>query len=198
MGKAAAPARNRETTRGAILQATSELISEKGVDGFSISEVATRGKINRALIYHYFQNRENLIFETIRYIVIQYEAMTSGTGADPIERSTRMHIEHPEISRFLFHLLLNGQPMPRLSSRLLKGIEDLEKIKDAAGPSLPIDPTFAVMAAWLVQISWSIARDEIARQFGMSVEEADQRLIDQLRRGADVMAGARTQPPETR
>jgi AcrR family transcriptional regulator len=198
MGKAAAPARNRETTRSAILQATSELISEKGVDGFSISEVATRGKINRALIYHYFRTRENLIFETIRYIVQQYEAMAGGSGADPIEQSARMHIEHPEISRFLFHLLLNGQPMPRISSRLLNGIKDLEAIKQAAGPSLPIDPPFAVMAAWLVQLSWSIAREEIARQLGMSVEEADQRLIDQIRRGADVMAGARPPVTETR
>jgi len=195
----AAPSRSRETTRNAILEATSQLISEKGVDGFSISEVAGRGKINRALIYHYFQNRDNLIFETIRHIVQRYEAMNESTGADPLERSARMHIEHPEISRFLFHLLLNHQPLPRLSSRLLEGIRTLEGMKaQAGGGELAIDPTFAVMAGWLIQISWSIAREEIARQFGMAVEEADQRLIDQMRRGADLMAGMRMPPTETR
>ena len=198
MGKGAAPARNRNATRNAILEATSQLIDEKGVDGFSMSEVGTRGKINRALIYHHFQNRDNLVFETIRFIVQRYETLSVGSGTDPLERSARMHIEHPEISRFLFHLLLNGQPIPRLSSRLLNGIRDLEAMKQAADPSLPLDATFAVITAWLIQISWSIAREEIARQFGLSVEEADERLVAQMRRGADLMAGARSQTTETR
>ncbi len=181
MGTGAAPARNREATRNAILEATSQLIAEKGVDGFSMSAVAERGKINRALIYHYFQNRDNLVFETIRFIVQRYEEMNEGSGADPLERSVRMHIEHPEISRFLFHLMLNGQPMPRLSSRLLDAIKALEAAKETQGTESTLDPTFAVITGWLVQISWSFARNEVARQFDITVEEADDRVISQMR-----------------
>ena len=198
---AAAPTRNREATRNAILEATSQLISEKGVDGFAMSEVAERGRINRALIYHYFQNRGNLVFETIRYIVQRYEAMNEDSGEDPLERSIRLHIEHPEISRFFFHLLLNGQPIPRLSSKLMDRIRMLEKMKAQSGGKLDLDPVFTVVSGWLVTISWSFARDEIARQFGLSVEEADRRLIGQLRLSADMLGrsgvGLVSEPPET-
>jgi AcrR family transcriptional regulator len=196
--KAARSGRNREATRNTILEATSQLIAEKGLSGFTMSEVAARGRINRALIYHYFQNRDNLVFETIRHVVHHYEAMNEGAGTDALERSARMHIEHPEISRFLFHLLLDGQPIPRLSSRLLSGIRDLEAMKQQAGRALAIDPTFAVMSSWLIQISWSIARGEISRQFGLTPEEADQRLIDQMRRAVDLLAGTRSSSSETR
>ncbi len=195
---AAVPSRNRDATRGAILEATSQLISEKGVDGFSISEVAQRGKINRALIYHYFQSRDNLVFETIRFIVQRYEAMNEGSGTEPVERTTRMHIEHPEISRFFFHLMLNGQPIPRLSSKLLERIQRLEAIKEKSGGKLKIDPTFSVISGWLVQISWSFAREELARQFGIPVEEADKRLIAQLRGTADLLTASLPSTPEAR
>lgn len=190
MGKGAAPARNREATRNAILEATSQLIAEKGVDGFAMSEVAQRGKINRALIYHYFQNRDNLVFETIRFIVQRYEAMNEGSGTDALERSVRMHIEHPEISRFFFHLMLTGQPIPRLSSRLLEAIRNLEELKKQSGGKLTIDPTFAIMSAWLIQISWSFARNEIARQFNLTVEEADERLLAHLRGTAKLVSSS--------
>ena len=197
-GKTAAPSRNREATCNAILEATSQLIAEKGVDGFAISEVAVRGQINRALIYHYFQNRDNLVFETIRHIVHRYEAVAEGSGADPLERSIRMHIEHPEIARFFLQLMLTGKPIPRLSSRLLDAIKNLEAAKAASPVQFALDPTFAVMCAWLVQISWSFARDEIARQFGLSVEEADRRLIAQMRTMSKLVTAALSPSPETR
>jgi len=198
---AAAPARNREATQNAILLATSELIAEKGVDGFSMSEVAERGKINRALIYHYFKSRDNLVFETIRYIVQRYEELNAASGSDPLERSVRMHIEHPEISRFFFHLMLNGRPIPRLSSRLMERIQALEELKTHSSGGPQLDPIFAIVSAWLIQISWSFARDEIARLFNMSLEEADDRLIKYLRASAlqlGASAGAIESPSQTR
>src|SRR3990172_12555243 len=121
-----ASARKREATCNAILGATSQLIAEKGVDGFTMSEVATRGKVNRALIYHYYHDRDNLIFETVRHIANRYDEIRSTRG-DDIEQNLRMHIEHPEIGRFFFHLMLTGKPLPRLSRRLASAIEELEK-----------------------------------------------------------------------
>jgi len=187
--KAAAPGRNREATRNAILEATSQLIAEKGVDGFTMSEVAARGHINRALIYHYFQNRDNLVFEAIRHIVRLYEAVGEGSGTDPLERSIRLHIEHPEIARFLLQMMLSGRPIPRLSSRLLDAIKELEELKAAAAPGSSFDPTFAIIIGWLVQLSWSCGREEIARLLGLSVAEADRRLIEGVRRSSQLIRG---------
>jgi AcrR family transcriptional regulator len=192
------PVRNRDATRNAILSATSELIAEKGVDGFAMSEVATRGNINRALIYHHFKNRENLVFESIRHITHRYEAVGEGTGADPLERSTRMHIDHPEIARFIFHLLLNGQPLPGLSTRLVDAIEGLERANASDATPSPIDPQLAVIGGWLLQLAWSVSHHEMARLLGITVEEADERMIAHLGRMSRVTRGSLISASETR
>ncbi len=182
-----ASARKREATCDGILDAASQLIAEKGVDGFTMSGVAERGKVNRALIYHYYHDRDNLIFETIRHIVRRYDNVTPAGGGDALEQSIRMHIEHPGIARFFFHLLLTGKPLPRLSQRLLNTITELEKLKAEHAPNSRFDPAMGVIGGWLVQLSWSFARDEIARQLGVSVQEADERLIAHLRYNAEMV-----------
>lgn len=177
-----APARKREATRGAILETTGLLVAEKGTDGFTISEVAQRSGINRALIYHYFRDRDNLVFETIRHLLSRYEQLRPAVSQDAIERDVRMHIEHPEIGRFFFQMLLSGRPLPGLSGRMLAAIDDLERIRDEHAPNSSFDPTFAIIAATLVQLAWPFARDEMARHIGITVEEADERFIAQLKR----------------
>ncbi len=186
---APAPISKRDVTRNAILDATSQLVAEKGVDGFTMTDVAERGRVNRALIYHYFHDRDTLLFETIRYIVVRYNEIAAAPGGDPVERDLRMHIDHPEIGRFLFHLMLTGKPIPRLSSRITTAIEDLERLKAAMRPDSSIDPTFSIMTGWLVQLAWSCARDEIARLLDLPVEEADRRFIANVRSASTAVRG---------
>lgn len=164
-----------------MLDATSQLIAEKGVDGFTISDVAERGKVNRSLIYHYFHNRDNLVFETIRLIVDRYDAVRSSPEGDELEQSIRMHIEHPQIARFFFHLMLGGKPLPKLSRRLTNAIAEVDRLKAEHAPGSTLDPTFAVITGWLVQLSWSCGREEIARLLGLSVEDADRRFLAHMR-----------------
>jgi AcrR family transcriptional regulator len=190
--QASSPAstRKREATCNAILDATSQLIAEKGVDGFSMSDVAVRGKVNRALIYHYYHNRDNLIFETIRYIANRYDEIRSARGEDSLDQNIRLHIEHPEIARFFFHLMLTGKPLPKLSRRITSAIEELEQLKVAAAPESSFDPTFAVITAWLVQLAWACGREEIARLLDLPVEEADRRFIANMHTARNRVAPA--------
>ena len=188
-GEPSASARKREATCNAILEATSQLIAEKGVAGFTMSDVAGRGHVNRALIYHYYHDRENLIFETIRHIVNRYDEIRSARGEDPVEQNIRMHIEHPEIARFFFHLMLTGKPLPKLSRRIVSAIEELDRLKAATAPGSSFDPTFSIIIGWLIQLAWSCGREDIARLLGLSVAEADQRFIEGVRRSAQVIRG---------
>ena len=183
---ASALARKRQATCDAILDATSKLIAEKGADGFTISEVAERGRINRALIYHYFRNRDNLILEAIRHVVDRYEGIRPTEGSEAIARSTRMLIEHPEVGRFFFQMLLSGQPLPGLSTRIFQAIEDLETIRRAQAPESGLDPAFAIVSAAMLELAWSFARGEIARHLEITPEEADQRFIAHMKRTAIV------------
>jgi AcrR family transcriptional regulator len=177
-------ARKREASCNAILTATGQIIAEKGVDGFTISEIAQRAKINRALIYHYFRNRDNLVFEAINFVFSRYEPFEPEAGAEGLERSVRMHIEHPEVSRFFIQMLLKGSPLPALGERMTSAVEALERFKREDPSQAAIDPTFLVIVFVLAQISWAFARQEIARLLEISVDEADERFIAQLQRAA--------------
>lgn len=49
-----------QNTRKKILQAAAEVFSEKGYDGARVDEIAARVKVNKAMLYYYFENKEKL------------------------------------------------------------------------------------------------------------------------------------------
>ncbi len=179
-------ARKREATRGAILDATGALIAEKGIDGFTISEVARCGKMNRALIYHYFQNRDNLVVRAIDHIIRRSEEGEAEVSADSVEQSVRMYIRHPEVARFFFQLLLTGRPLLRLGERITDTIAALEQYKREHALDSSHDIAFGLLVLVLAQMAWPFSREEFARLLGVSVEEADERFIAQLRWATDL------------
>ena len=188
--------RKRVVSRTAILDATGELIAEKGLDGFTISDIARRGSVNRSLIYHYFKERENLIVETIGHIMGRYEDVEPGGGGDAIERNLRMHIDHPEIARAIYHMLLDENRLPALWPRLQSTIQALDTMRRQGDSSF--DPTFIAILLSLPQLSWAFSRREFARLLGMTVDEADKRFIASMRLVTELalasMAGPADEP----
>ena len=184
--------RKREAACNAILDATSGIIAEKGIEGFTISEVALRAQINRALIYHYFGDRNNLVVQAINHILSRYQPTQPESGAEGVERTVRMHIEHPEVARFFFQMLLNGRPLPGLGERTMNNIETLEGLRQKHAPQSPFDATFVVIILMLAELSWAFSREEISRLLGISVQEGDERFIGQLKRaiGQGVIASS--------
>jgi TetR/AcrR family transcriptional regulator, transcriptional repressor for nem operon len=49
------------TTRTRIVQAAAELVAERGVADMSLDEVGTRAHASRSQLYHYFEDRDDLI-----------------------------------------------------------------------------------------------------------------------------------------
>jgi TetR/AcrR family transcriptional regulator len=183
---AAAPTRrhNRQATCSAILNATGEIIVEKGLDGFTISEIARRADVNRALIYHYYQNRENLITHAIDRLMERYNIPETSLSGDAVARSARSYIEHPEIGRFVFQLLLSGRPLLRVGERLQEQIGHVQELMrqqfPEAGPEH--DPSFSILILAASCFAWSFAREELAGIVGLSVEDADDRFVDAIKR----------------
>ena len=173
---------NREATCKAILDATSAIITERGLENFTISEVGRRADVNRALIYHYYQNRENLIVHAIEHLMERYETNETFLSGDAVVRSTRAYIEHPEIGRFVFQLLLSGRPLLRLGERINESIAHVELLKEKQFPGAKDDSTFSMVILALSQLAWSFSRQELASVLGMNVEDADERLANELRR----------------
>jgi len=189
-------ARRREAACNVILEATGQAIAEKGIDGFTISEVAQRAQINRALVYHYFGDRSNLVARAVEHILSRYEPARPEAGAEGVERAVRMHIEHPEIARFFFQMLLNGRPLPHLGQRMSKTVEALERFKRERAPFSALDPTFVVIIVVLAQLAWGFSRHEFARLLGIDVKEADERFIAQLKRSVELRVQSITRTSE--
>jgi AcrR family transcriptional regulator len=176
--------RRGERTSTAILEATSSLIAERGTEAFSISDVAKRAGVNRALIYHYFENRDNLIVSAIDHILSGYQPPEPEVSPDGVERITRAFIERPEVARFVFQLLLTKRPLLHLSDQLTGLVQAVEGLRPPGRANPAFDPPFAVSALVLAELSWALARDAIAELFNVSVDEADERYIAQLRYAA--------------
>jgi AcrR family transcriptional regulator len=54
-----------EATRGRILGAAAELISEEGIDEVRIARVANRARVSTSLVHHYFSTREELLTDAL-------------------------------------------------------------------------------------------------------------------------------------
>jgi len=54
------PQRNAEVTRAAIMQAALAEFAAEGVEGARIDQIARAAKVNKALLYYYFKDKERL------------------------------------------------------------------------------------------------------------------------------------------
>ncbi len=53
--------RGREQVRSAVLSATKDLVAERGPDGFTVREIATRAGINHALVHRHFGTKADVL-----------------------------------------------------------------------------------------------------------------------------------------
>ncbi len=185
---------NRQATCDAILDATAEIITEKGLDGFTISEIGRRADVNRALIYHYYQDRENLITHAIDRIMERYNIAETGLSGDAVARSARSYIEHPEIGRFVFQLLLGGRPLLRLGERFREQLAHIDLLMRQQFSDSEADPTFSTVGLAFACFAWSFSRHEMAGVLGLSVEEADDRFVREMSRLSDLGLQALQKP----
>ena len=53
--------------RGSILRAAQEVFSQKGLADSNISEIAKKAGVVDSIIYHYFKNKEDLLFSVLTH-----------------------------------------------------------------------------------------------------------------------------------
>jgi TetR/AcrR family transcriptional regulator len=79
------PKRNAERTRKAILKAARKDFSEKGLAGARVRDIAHRAGVNKAMIYHYFADKDAL-----------YLAVLEAAFDDIRRRERSLQLEHLE------------------------------------------------------------------------------------------------------
>ena len=99
--------------RRALLDAGLELLAERGIEGFTLREVARRAGVSHAAPYHHFPHRDDLV----RAIVAEsFDLLGNGlstaaatAGSEPMDRIAAMGrayvsfaLDHPERYRLMF------------------------------------------------------------------------------------------------
>jgi len=126
--------RQRQERERLILQATSEVLVEKGYDAMSMEEVATRIGISRAAIYLHFPSKEDLVLALLqRGIATSAERLDAllAETASPREK-VRAIIERsygstPQPSFQVFHALMHSPTFFSKASEKRTTMEDLWK-----------------------------------------------------------------------
>ncbi len=82
-------AEDYDDKRDAILDTSGRLFAERGYDGASMSQIADACGVSKALLYHYYANKEALLFDIIeRHLKTLVEAVRAASEAneEPTER----------------------------------------------------------------------------------------------------------------
>lgn len=75
----------------AIVNTAAALFAREGYNGASVADVAKRGKISKSLIYHYYESKDDILYDVMISHVRALEAAAKEAvaGADPPERKLR-------------------------------------------------------------------------------------------------------------
>jgi len=86
-----------QNTRETLVRCAIALFFQKGYADTSIRDIGTRARISTSVIYHYFKNKEELLFEIIRNAsqdIIDILHQTETKVSDPVERLREMLISN--------------------------------------------------------------------------------------------------------
>ena len=88
-----------DETHVSLIETAVRLVSEKGIEALSLSEVAREAGVNRTTVYYHFDSREALV-SAVREWGAQQLAAAFPPSAAPEERAryiTRFVLENPEV-----------------------------------------------------------------------------------------------------
>lgn len=169
------------TSKEKILEAAVALFASKGKHGPTMEEIAARARINKAMVYYYFSNRDNLFRQALVYIFTQIFKQVVGPLALPqaarqnavelLEKTIRRHFrlisQNPTWARLVFSSLVNEEEdllwaieevrkkAPRLSPLALLAL--IEK-GIAENELRPVDPAQAAVSIAGINLVYLLSR----------------------------------------
>ena len=150
--------RGRDEVRSAVLTATSDLVAERGPDGFSVRDIAARAGVNHALVHRHFGTKADVLeemlaadAEAVVAAVIASGLPTSGVaGADVVEDLLELLATRPSYWRTLVNAVLDtpevALPGTASTTELFSG---LWREAEGAG-SVPTAVAGMTVLGWLI------------------------------------------------
>lgn len=107
--------RNPALTRARLLQATVEILGQKGADGLSIKEAARLAKVSRGVAYQHFEHREHLLTEAKGWMTARLlESMQAGdpnTADEVLLHTTRLILQNRDAAALLITDAIAGRDL---------------------------------------------------------------------------------------
>ena len=131
--------RNPEITREKLLQATLDLVAEKGAEALSMKEAAIKADVSRSVAYLHFEDRDHLLKEARLWISEQLQdgVMRFDDHASLYERilyTTKLVLNNPAASKVMIADALAGgdlglhDPLYQLVSNRLKLLQEAGRV----------------------------------------------------------------------
>ncbi|MFC1564482.1 TetR/AcrR family transcriptional regulator [candidate division KSB1 bacterium] len=111
-------------TKENILKAALEVFAEKGEHGTRMEEIALRAKANKAMVYYYYNSRENLYYEVLKTILCKLFTTVGDRIDEVMENSDDPMEQIAEISRTYSRLFMENQSWFRIMLEALSGKTD--------------------------------------------------------------------------
>lgn len=139
MVKTAAPRkktriRNPEQTRARLLQATVEILAQKGEEGVSLKDAALRANLSRGVAYQHFRDRDHLLSEAKDWItdrmVDSMSILDPATADVKLLQMARLILFHRDAATLLVSEALAGRelapdhPITRMLREALQSLKD--------------------------------------------------------------------------
>lgn len=114
----------REASARKILMAALELFGTKGYDATSVSELASKAKVSKGLIYNYFQSKEHILQQLFAYLNSQEQDMLHRVEDDDPKKMLE------NILRYLFVELRNNAELWKFVTSLALQVGKFDFIHD--------------------------------------------------------------------
>lgn len=145
-----------------MLTATSELVAERGPDGFSVREIAARAGVNHALVHRHFGTKADVIeqmlaadAEAVVAAVVESGLPTRGpAGAGVVAELLDLLADRPSYWRTLVHAVLDSPEaaLPGTSSttELFSGLWRGSDSEGGADQAVPTSVAGMTVLGWLI------------------------------------------------
>jgi AcrR family transcriptional regulator len=192
--------RKKESAKEKIMKVATSLFAKKGFDAATVDEIAEKAKVNKALIYYYYKNKDDLlakIFDSFMgKVLIRFQELFSKMESKEVFNSKN---RVGEIMRILLSFLMENEELLKIMlMESIKGKRDpfleimkrqtgkqlVELVDEARGKGITLDKEVTQM--WVTEfftgsipmIIYIVYRNRWAKFFGIDTEILDNMFIN--------------------
>lgn len=132
-----------ETQRGTIREAAARLFAERGYASASIAEIAAACGVSKALLYHYYRDKEHLLHDIAESYIERLQKIVDEVSAESLPPAARLR---RLIARFM-HEYEHSGPLHRVLVQDVKYLSRAHRVRVVARQRAVVDGFAGVVEA---------------------------------------------------